>query len=247
MRKLTVLWCFCLWFTGLIFMAHFSPAVTIDDAIGVWLFDDGKGETAADAKKNGNEGKLMEGPKWVDGKFGGALSFDAEGPFVRIEVPTVQLSSWTAMLWIKPNNPKAGHYQGLIQAWPNGGEFQIDGNGAVGVHPVYGGSLEAKEWSHVAALVENNQVQVYINGKEVINGAVGAVTFVKIGIGDLYEVPPGFNYKFSGIVDEVAIFKKAIADDDIRDIMTDGLGKVLGLAAVSNAGKLTATWGCIKQ
>jgi hypothetical protein len=247
MRKLTVLWCFCLWFTGLIFMTPFSSAVNIDDAIGVWLFDDSKGETAADASKNGNEGKLMEGPKWVDGKFGGALSFDAEGPFVRIEVPTIQLSSWTAMIWIKPNNPKAGHYQGLIQSWPNGGEFQIDGNGAVGVHPVYGGSLEANEWSHVAVLIDNNQLQVYINGKEVIDGAVGAVTFGKIGIGDLYEVPPGFNYKFSGIVDEVAIFKTAIADDDIRTLMTDGLGKVLGLAAVSNAGKLTTTWGSIKQ
>jgi hypothetical protein len=101
------------------FRAQISPAVTLDDAIGVWLFDDGKGETAADASKNGNKGKLMEGPKWVDGKFGGALSFDVEGPFVRIEVPSVQLSSWTAMIWIKPNNPKTGHYQGLIQSWPN--------------------------------------------------------------------------------------------------------------------------------
>jgi len=228
-------------------MAQISLAVTIDDAIGIWLFDDGKGETAADASVNGNEGKLMEGPKWVDGKFGGALSFDAEGPFVRIEVPSTQLSSWTAMIWINPNNPKAGHYQGLIQAWPNGGEFQINGNGAVGVHAVYGGSLEAKEWSHVAALVENNKVQVYINGKEVINGTIGAVTFGKIGIGDLYEVPPGFNYKFSGIVDEVAIFNKAIAEDDILDIMNDGLGKVLGLAAVSNSGKATATWAKIKS
>jgi hypothetical protein len=151
------------------------------------------------------------------------------------------------MIWIKPNNPKTGHYQGLIQSWPNGGEFQIDGNGAVGVHPVYGGSLEANKWSHVAALVENNNLQVYINGKEVIKGAIGAVTFGKIGIGDLYEVPAGFNYKFSGIVDEVAIFKKAIAYDDIREMMNDGLGKVLGLAAVSNSGKVTATWGKIKS
>ena len=247
MRQLTVLWCFGLWITGLIVLAQITPAVTIDDAVGVWLLDDGKGETTADASKNGNEGKLMEGPKWVDGKFGGALSFDAEGPFVRIEVPTIQLSSWTAMIWINPTNPKAGHYQGLIQSWPNGGEFQIDGNGAVGVHPIYGGNLEASEWSHVAVLIENNQLQVYINGEEVIKGAVGAVTFGKIGIGDLYEVPAGFNYKFSGIVDEVALFKQSIPSDDIREIMTDGLGKVLGLAAVSNAGKLTMTWGGIKQ
>ena len=207
-------------FTSLIFMAKISPAVSINDAIGVWLFDDGEGETAADASGNGNEGKLMEGPKWVDGKFGGALSFDTEGPFVRIEVPDIQLTSWTAMIWIKPNNPRAGHYQALIQAWPNNGEFQIDANGAVGVHPVYGGSLEAKEWAHVAAVVKDNHVYVYINGEEVIDGAVGTVTFSKIGIGDLFEVPPGFNYKFSGIVDEAAIFKQAITETEIRDIIS---------------------------
>jgi hypothetical protein len=55
------------------------------------------------------------------------------------------------------------------------------------------------------------------------------------------------NYKFSGIVDEVAIFKQAIAEADIRKMMNDGLGKVLGLAAVDNAGKVTATWGQIKS
>ena len=223
-----------------------SAAVTMDDAIGVWLFDESEGDTTADASGNGNEGTLMEGPSWVDGKFNGGLSFDEEGPFVRIEAPRIQLTSWTALIWIYPNNPAAGHFQGLIQAWPNQGEFQINSSGAVGVHPVYGGSLEAQEWSHVAALVDNNTVHVFINGEEVISGAVGAVTFEKIGIGDLYEVPAGFNYKFSGIVDEVAIFNKAIAEDDIQNIMNDGLRAALGIAAVDSSGKITATWGKIK-
>ncbi len=247
MKKLVTLMFSGSLFLCLVFMTQTSIAVTIDDAIGIWLFDEGKGDTTADASGNENEGTLMEGPSWVDGKFGGGLSFDVEGPFVRIEVPSVELTSWTAMIWINPNTPNAGHYQGLIQAWPNQGEFQIDPNGAVGVHPVYGGSLEAQEWSHVAALVDNNNLQVFINGEEVINGAVSPVTFVKIGIGDLFEVPAGFNYKFSGVVDEVAIFSKAIDEDDIQNIMNDGLAKELGVAAIDSSGKLTATWGKVKS
>jgi len=246
MRKLMSLMCFVTLFVCMTFTAQISLAVTRDDAIGVWLFDEGSGDTTADSSGKGNEGTLMEGPTWVDGKFGGGLSFDVEGPFVRIDVPSVQLSSWTATIWINPINPTAGHYQSVIQAWPNGGEFQIDANGAVGVHPVYGGTLEAQEWSHVATLVDNNNLQVYINGEEVINGAISPVTFAKIGIGDLYEVPAGFNYKFSGIVDEVAIFNKAIAEDEVQDIMENGLGKVLGIAAVNISEKVTATWGEIK-
>ena len=247
MKRFVILMCICSLFLGLMFMVQSSTAVTMDDAIGIWLFDDGKGETAADSSKNGHPGKLMDDVQWVDGKFGKAVSFDVEGPFVRIEVPSVNLSSWTAMLWINPNNPQAGHYQGLIQAWPNGGEFQIDTNGAVGVHPVYGGTLEAKKWSHIAARVDNNTLQVYINGKVATNGTIPAVTFGNIGIGDLYEVPAGFNYKFSGIMDDVAIFNKAIDENDIQNLMNKGLGNVLGLAAVSPSDKIAATWGKIKS
>jgi len=234
-------------FLCLMSMVQNSIAVTMDDVIGLWLFDEGKGDTTADSSKNGHQGKLMDNPTWVDGKFGKALSFDAEGPFVRIELPGVNLTSWAVMAWINPNNPKTGHYQGVIQAWPNGGEFQIDANGAIGVHPVYGGTLEAKKWAHVVTSVDSNNSKVYINGKEVIKGAVGAVTFGKIGIGDLYEVPAGFNYKYSGIIDEVAIFNKAIAENDIQDLMNKGIGKVLGIADVSSSDKITATWGKIKS
>lgn len=222
-------------------------AVTMDDTIGFWLFDEGKGDIAKDSSKNGNNGKLIDNPTWVNGKFGQALSFDVEGPFVKIDMPRVQLNSWTAMVWINPFKTKAGHFQGLIQAWPNGGEFQIDSNGAVGVHPVYGGSLKDKEWAHVAVRIDNGSSQVYINGKEVIKGTVPPVTFVQIGIGDLYAVPAGFNYKYTGIIDEVAIFNRAIAENDILEIMNKGLGKIMGVTEVSSSDKIASTWGKIKS
>ena len=49
-----------------------SLALEVDDVIGVWLFDDGKGDTAKDSSGNGNDGKLIAKPTWVkNGKFGG--------------------------------------------------------------------------------------------------------------------------------------------------------------------------------
>ena len=88
MRRLDTLMSVGLLFLCLMFVARISTAVTLDDAIGIWLFDDGTGDTTADSSGNGNDGILMEGPQWVDGRFGKALSFDVEGPFVRIEVPS---------------------------------------------------------------------------------------------------------------------------------------------------------------
>jgi hypothetical protein len=246
MKRLAMLMCFGTLFC-LMSMVQSSVAVTMDDVVGIWLFDEGKGDTTADSSKNGHQGKLMDNPTWVDGKFGNAVSFDVEGPFVRIELPNVNLTSWAVMAWINPNNPKAGHFQGVIQAWPNGGEFQIDSNGAIGVHDVYGGTLEAKKWAHVVTSVDSNNAKVYINGKEVKKGTVAAVTFGNVGIGDLYAVPAGFNYKYSGIIDEVAIFNKAVSENDIQDLMNKGIGKVLGIAAVSSLDKITSTWGKIKS
>ena len=51
------------------------------NAVGIWLFDEGNGDTAKDSSGNGNDGTL-EGPKWVDGKFGKALEFNGASDYV---------------------------------------------------------------------------------------------------------------------------------------------------------------------
>ena len=55
-----------------------QAAITKKDIVAVWLFDDGSGNTLKDSSGNGNDGKLVEGPTWVDGKFGKALKFDSK-------------------------------------------------------------------------------------------------------------------------------------------------------------------------
>ena len=62
--------------------------VGLEDAIGVWLFDEGKGEVAKDSSANGNDGELIGGPKWVKGKFGQGLEFDGKAPRSRQKVLT---------------------------------------------------------------------------------------------------------------------------------------------------------------
>jgi len=53
-------------------------------AVGVWLFNDGKGNIAKDASGKGNDGTLKNGPAWIDGKFGKALQFDGVDDYVDI-------------------------------------------------------------------------------------------------------------------------------------------------------------------
>ncbi|RKU37988.1 hypothetical protein C6495_00960 [Candidatus Poribacteria bacterium] len=50
---------------------------------------------------------------------------------------------------------------------------------------------------------------------------------------------------FTGAMDEVAIFHSPLEDDDIADIMNNGLTS-LGVA-VEPAGKAAVTWGQLKR
>ena len=49
---------------------------------GIWLFDEGKGKVAKDSSGNENNGTLVNDPKWVDGKFSKALTFDGGSTYV---------------------------------------------------------------------------------------------------------------------------------------------------------------------
>ena len=50
--------------------------------VGIWLFDENSGSVAMDSSGNGNDGTLVEGPQWVDGKSGSALEVDGDAAYV---------------------------------------------------------------------------------------------------------------------------------------------------------------------
>ena len=77
--------CISLIVISLMLTGQSSAKIDQETIVGMWLFDEGKGEVTKDSSGNGNDGKLMNGPKWVDGKFGKALEFD--GTDDNVEMP----------------------------------------------------------------------------------------------------------------------------------------------------------------
>ena len=62
---------------SLMFADTSTAEFDLETVVGMWLFDEGKGNTAADSSENGNDGKFENDPKWTkDGKFGSGLEFD---------------------------------------------------------------------------------------------------------------------------------------------------------------------------
>jgi hypothetical protein len=239
-----------------------SYAIDEGSILGMWLFDEGEGDTAKDSSANGNDGQI-NGAQWVDGKFGKALEFDGAES---VDMGNLQFAgSVTITFWAKPSNVAAGRQNILCKAY--GGEgcltMEPDGNlsfywGDCGgncdpyvevARPV--GAFVDNEWIHVAE-VRDVSIREYNMYK---NGVVEATdTWVECGdhpCGDAVAsdlpllVGDGYAGKFIGIVDEVAIFNVVLSEDDINSIMLNGLENTI--TAVSPSGKLATTWGGIKQ
>jgi hypothetical protein len=236
-----------------------SAAIPSEHAVALWLFDEGEGKTIKDLSGNGNEGEFKGEPEWVDGKFGKALKFDGADDYIVVpdsDSLDVNGDQITIVAWIKGSGwPAANHIvrklhdqaQGHIYVLrvqpetirvyiatdikPSPG-YQVDGTTP----------LNTDKWYHVALVYDGGEIRIYLNGE--LDGSLTASGNIetsdaelRIGRGD----PAGY---FAGVIDEVAIFNVALDEEEIKEIMENGLKTSL---KVDPVGRLTTMWGEIKR
>jgi len=244
---------------GMVFMfvaslltASSYAEVDIQTCVGMWLFDDDEGDVATDSSGNGNDGNFKGDPEWVEGKFGAALEFDGGGSYVEIlNSESLNGDSFTLSLWCQPDQLRI---QGLVDKTPApqwrlfmnsaAGAIEFDGiPGEIGniTTPV----TSVGEWSHIVATYDSDTktAKIYFDGifkMQAANVDMNVDSPVNINIAS----PE--NSRFAGIIDEVAIFNVALEEDDIEEIMTEGLEAAMGMTAVDLSGKLATTWAGIK-
>lgn len=228
---------------------------------GIWLMDEGSGTNANDTTKNGNNGKILGNVKWVKGEFGNALDLPGGGANC-VSIPhnaSLNLVTWTATAWVKI---QPGTWQGIVvKASPPGaanrnyGIWTWDVSGQLWAQSHFPAAVTSQgktvitsgEWFHVAGSYDGKFVRAYVNGEMEVEtaGSGNPVTNsdpLTIGAGT-----SAGDFPMKGIIDDVGLFNVAISVDDIKAVMKDGLGKALGLSPVEPNGKLTATWGGIKE
>ncbi|MDE0424132.1 MAG: LamG domain-containing protein [Candidatus Poribacteria bacterium] len=225
--------------------------------MGMWLFDQGKGDAVVDTSGNGNDGEIVDAER-VDGKSGKGIEFDGTNHVVIPASKTVNdfLDGFTYLLWVKPlGNPSGPHVRLIERDWHNPniligptdfyGSFIF--NGGIDNSAVRGGTWEMDEWSFVALTHDGKTLVLYVDGEVAADLDVGEPDFTAQHDGGsiwLTRWKGGPGWDFSGVLDEVAIFNTALSEDDLNTIMTDGLEKALSVSAIN---KLTTTWGDIKR
>ena len=245
---------------SLMFVGISAAEIDFGTCVGMWLFNEGSGTAAADSSGTGNNATIHGGAEWVDGMFGKALSLDGSDDYVEIAHDDSLMvgGGHTIALWFKLNKVPGGGMGVMTKDdWAPG--FWWDANRIrhhthdppATLHYADAEWSPDTDWHHVAATWDGEEFGIYLDAEQIGSGVTGA----NIGRNPLTNKPVLFGIylatgqhdqwgEFLGaIIDDVAIFNTALAGDDIKTLMTEGLGTTTD---VEPSGKLTTTWAAIK-
>ncbi|MCI0400484.1 MAG: fibronectin type III domain-containing protein, partial [Gammaproteobacteria bacterium] len=227
----------------------FAPTVAWAAPAGLvaaYGFDEGSGTAVSDASGNSNSGTLTGATWTTEGKYGSAIVFDGVDDFVSLpnSVSLGLTSSATFSAWIfatadpaddaaiisKAGGPGNRGWQ--IKTSPDTGqhayavEVAIKKNSIVQRHSVIARQLNA--WHHVAGVYDasSQTLDIYVDGV-VSNGPLSGTiptaqrnSTVRAEIG---RRPDGGFY-FSGRIDEVRVYERALTPAEIQADMNAPIG-----------------------
>ena len=239
-------------------------AIDSSTAMGIWLLDEGDGDTAFDSSGKGHHGTIS-GAAWAEGVFGSALSFDGVDDFVDCgNSELLRISTGSMAAWINTNveddsglsavtlpfddgdawdapwrSLGLGSWRGQLRYW-----MAVDGQNA----EMQPGNLNTNQWYHLVATFDGTTRKAYLDGELVFEADTpGMITYgdppPSFVIGDRNVNRAASGELMNGFVDEIAVFNVALSDADIQQLMVDGLQ---GVVAVEPTGKLATSWANVK-
>jgi hypothetical protein len=190
------------------------------------------------------------------GRFGGAFQFDGIDDFVTLPIIPLQDSSFTISTWIKPtinpnDNREIYFYAHKESTQQNALHLQIYNFGRFRFG-YYADDLDAEDvvnydqWNYIVVSYDESTdtSKIYFDGNEVASGNQGPLlgTPSEVLIGNWDSSP---NLFFRGVLDEFAIWDKALSSSEISDLYNSGaqitceVGSICGLSDSNSDGIVT--------
>jgi len=259
---------FVVFVSGIMATASYA-ALTLDDAVGIWLFDDiedAQDDITADLSGKGNDGTLNGFPEVVAGKFGEAILFDGGDDYVNCGNDAIlNLNTFTVSFWVSvPTSQgwnhivsKGSHVAGGEHGSVNWGvmmrsaevRFLFETYQDTDWKGLSSANVPEDQWQHLVATYDGDKMEFFLNGTSIGNSTgnkmeLDASRNFVIGAKATNGDPSSY---FNGSIDEVALFKEILTLEDIQSLMNEGIAEALNLAAVLPAGKAITTWADIKE
>ena len=114
------------------------------------------------------------------------------------------------------------------------------GFGAIGPEGE-GSAYDTEIWYHIACTKEEAKMRFYVDGEQ--KGEVNVPGAHTQGTGSLYVGKSPTYRAATFIIDDLAIYDRALEEDEVVEVMNGGLANT----PVEATGKLAATWGSVKN
>jgi len=273
--KVSLRMCFLLFSPLIAFIFLFSTQVSakVDPTtcMGAWLLD----EDGADISGNENECTISGKPDFVEGSFGQAMDCDGVDDIADAgdqDTLDVGLDNFSVVAWLKcadydPGDwevqvlykfdhtaPRHGYLLGVRGSEDAGNKNKpvfIFGLGdAAGIHLFGTKPINDDTWYHLAVTVDRaGSMVMYRDGE--VEAQMSIAGYAKQDENNVKEFTIGSekgapSRSIKGAIDEVALFRAVLSQNDIKDIMGFGLLNVLGGKAVDPAEKAAVTWAGVK-
>ncbi|MHC4497065.1 MAG: LamG-like jellyroll fold domain-containing protein, partial [Planctomycetota bacterium] len=267
MARLIMIWISCI-IIILMFAGQSHAQVDPDSILGIWLLDEGAGDTAEDASGNGNNGTLMGAPNWVAGQSGNALEFTGSQTYVdcgtaeALNVNVFSVSFWCNFPSTQGWNhivSRGSHRGGGTPGAVNWGVMMVSAEPIIlfeafndtGWNGLRANST-AGEWHHVVATYDGDTMQLYHDGVLAAETSGAGMLLdetrpLLIGARS-HDSAASF---FNGSVDEVGYFSVVLSPEDIQTIMDNGLAGITGGQPLArrpdptDGALLEQTWGTL--
>ena len=236
---------------ALSFVVGYSQAeIDPDRIVGIWLMDEGKGDVAEDISENGRKGTITRG-EWAKGKVDGALEIKKGGTvtiplgkgIIEDKVSFILWINFTDIggqqnyfsIWDQSNNRYVPYKNGgnLLRSWTNTWDV------ASGV------TVKDGTWYHVANVYDGDNCTIYVNGEEKVSQKVPKFQLQDQEQTAWLATDKGTGFLSATIMDEVGLFNDGLTEDEVQDIMNDGIYHTA--FDVEPSGKLSVLWGRLKS
>ncbi|MFA6897000.1 MAG: LamG domain-containing protein [Patescibacteria group bacterium] len=212
--------------------------------VGHWDMEEGSGQVVKDKSGNGNDGTLgtssavdASDPVFApghdsSGENGTGLKFDGVDDYVDAGSGSSLITNTiTVSAWVKTNassetkiiaskyDASANH--GIVLIIAEDGKVEMDGRDGSGDYRTSGSSTTSiadNNWHYVTGSVSGSVWKINVDGRDENSADSGYVNTNLANSVSLMLGRVGFGYYFSGSIDEVRIYNRALSDDEIRQL-----------------------------
>jgi hypothetical protein len=209
-----------------------APGKELEGLVGWWKLDDGSGQKLQDSSGQNRHGSLFGESEWEKGRVNQALRFRGNQP--RATVPDEQAlrltGDMTVAVWfllesrsndwvrlVGKGAPETRNY-GLWLEMPPGNRilFQMGETPPTHTNLFASGTSEVGKWCHLAGVVKDATLSIYVNGK--LNASLPRVKVAPTSTDPLTFGAGSFHGGLFGLLDDIRLYSRALSDQEIEAI-----------------------------